>query len=179
MEDTSKTLDYQNQLRHAKRARKAGNRELALVHYKSALLFQPGDMNAMAAMAEIELALGRFSDLNQTYLAMAEHYAHGGFRLKAIALYKKLLKLPQNVTEPIGTISWKLRLAGLYGEQGFRVRQAQIILEVAASLGQEAARFTEQALGIVSTVVDPVEEKGMTKLLGDVFQGKPPVAPGK
>lgn len=159
--------EYQLRLRQAKKTRKVGHFEEALFRYRQALAIQEGDMNAMQAVAEIQLKLGCLIEATETYLTMARYYAKRGFGLKAIAMYKKYFKTPINLADtPL--LCAKLELAKVYGEQSMQVKQAQTLLEVVDFHASQVARYSAEALEVVRTITDPAEMKLMVRILRDL-----------
>ena len=88
-----------------------GKASAAIAEYRTLLRETPNDLNIINRLGDLLVREGKTAEANELFGRAAQLYAEGGFFLKAIAIYKKILKLDPNVIEP------RLRLADLYARR--------------------------------------------------------------
>lgn len=84
----------------------------------------PSDVRTLLKVGDLHAKLGNIEAANDTYRKVGEHYAKDGFFLKAVAVFKQILKL-----DP-GLIQVYVRLAELYQHLGLNseaMKQYQIV----------------------------------------------------
>lgn len=91
---------------------KAGKYDKAIKEYQKLLADDPSDMRAKLKVADIYARAKDIPNALKTYREVADQYAADNFHLKAIAVYKTVLKLAPTMTE----INEKL--GGLYHKVG-------------------------------------------------------------
>lgn len=70
-----------------------GQFEKAIVEYQKLLKADPNDIRTWLKMGDLYTRMGARKEATETYLRVAEHYKKSGFHLKAVAVYKQVLKL--------------------------------------------------------------------------------------
>jgi pilus assembly protein FimV len=70
-----------------------GNFEKAIAEYQKVLKLDPHDIRTWLKMGDLYTRMGARSEATDTYLKVAEQYRKSGFHLKAVAVYKQILKL--------------------------------------------------------------------------------------
>lgn len=89
-----------------------GQLDKALKEFERILNIDPKDLWARLKVGDIYAKLGQKESAASHYLTVAETYSKEGFNLKAIALYKQVLKFEPN------NLNIYLKLADLYSQQG-------------------------------------------------------------
>ncbi|HEX7580060.1 MAG TPA: tetratricopeptide repeat protein, partial [Thermoanaerobaculia bacterium] len=89
-----------------------GRIEPALSDYMKVLDEVPGDIGILNKVGDLLVRLSRNEESIPYFIRIAEHYAHDGFYVKAIAMYKKVNRL-----DPARLEIYE-RLAELYSKQG-------------------------------------------------------------
>jgi len=89
-----------------------GNLDKAAAQLKALVDSDPRDWNAINRLGDIYARLGSNQAANEMFGRIAEHFADNGFNLKAIAMYKKVLRLDAS---HLGAYQ---QLATLYQAQG-------------------------------------------------------------
>jgi tetratricopeptide (TPR) repeat protein len=89
-----------------------GRIESALTDYMKVLDEVPGDVGILNKVGDLLVRLNRNDESIPYFNRIAEHYAHDGFHVKAIAMYKKVNRLDPAKLEVYE------RLAELYSKQG-------------------------------------------------------------
>ena len=85
----------------------------------------PTDIRTLLKIGDLQAKLGNIEAANDTYRKVGEHYAKDGFFLKAVAVFKQILKL-----DP-GLITVYIRLAELYQQLGLNseaMKQYQVVV---------------------------------------------------
>ena len=78
-------------------ARKEYDRAIAI--YLDRIIKQPKNLNLRLALGDAYFQAGRSDDAIQEYRNLAGFYTEGGFIAKAIAIYKKILRIRPTMTE--------------------------------------------------------------------------------
>ena len=77
----------------AEKSLQKGKVDLALRDYLKVLDETPNDINILNKIGDLQVRLGKPEESIPFFLRIAEHYAHDGFYVRAIAMYKKVNKL--------------------------------------------------------------------------------------
>lgn len=85
-----------------------GNYDRAIAEYQKLVDADPRDVRTLLKIGDLYTRKGAHREATQTYERVAEHYATQGFFLKAVAVFKQILKL-----QP-GRLDISLRLAEMY-----------------------------------------------------------------
>ena len=107
-------------LKTAERYTQQGKFDAAINEFRKVLDASPNDLTVANTVGDLYARTGRNDEAIRQYQYVAEHFEGGGFRVKAIAMYKKVLKLDaDNETAA-------LRLAELYARQNLIGEAAQM-----------------------------------------------------
>jgi len=110
-----------------------GQLEKAIGEYQKLLQAEPNDIRTWLKIGDLYTRMGARKEATDTYLRVAEQYTSSGFYLKAVAVYKQILKLDPTLLEI------HQYLADSYLELGL-TSEALIQLEQLADLYQRANR---------------------------------------
>lgn len=112
-------------LAKAQKLLQKGKIEDAISEYSVVVDHDPSDIRTLLKIGDLHAKLGNIDAATETYGRVGEHYAKDGFFLKAVAVFKQILKL-----DP-GLIRIYVRLAELYQHLGLNseaMKQYQIIV---------------------------------------------------
>jgi pilus assembly protein FimV len=159
-------------LREAEKYVFQGKSQLAISEYRKIIQADPDDLLTLNTIGDLYLRLGLTEAANRTFSEVAEKYCKNNFLLKAIAVYKKILKNdPENLE--INTT-----MASLYVRQGLSLDARNQYLRVAEMLegegrSQEALEAYEKAAELDPSHT-PVQIKLASKYLtaGDKAKAK-------
>ncbi|MEO0326206.1 MAG: tetratricopeptide repeat protein, partial [Myxococcota bacterium] len=101
-------VDRNKVLSAAQKHLSRGNYDRAIAEYEKLVAADPRDVRTWLKIGDLHTRKGDAQRAGETYHRVAEHYAGQGFFLKAVAVYKQILKL-----QP-GRIDVQLRLAEMY-----------------------------------------------------------------
>ncbi len=118
-------------LRDAERLVLQGKISQAIKEYLKIVKSDPDDILTLNTIGDLHLRLGKGTEANTCFSQVAENYARNNFLLKAIAVYRKILKSdPENIaTNQI--------LASLYARHGSNVDARNQYLKVAEISARE------------------------------------------
>ncbi len=105
-----------------------GNYDRAIAEYQKLVDADPHDVRTWLKIGDLYTRKGAHREATQTYQRVAEHYATQGFFLKAVAVFKQILKL-----QP-GRLDISLRLAEMY-------ENLQLVSDALATYEQVAAAY--------------------------------------
>ena len=118
----------------------------AVQEYCKIVQHEPQDFTALNTLGDLYSRLGKTQEAVDCFLLVAEHYREQGFSLKAVAIYKKLLRLsPQ--AEGVAQ-----NLAVLYEQQGLYVEARAQYLQI-ADAARSAGR-TRESLEALRRIAD-------------------------
>ena len=86
-------FDREGTLRKAEKLLRQGKLDLAIAEYRSVIEDQPTDWNTANALGDLYFRAGQVEKAVGEYGKIADHLASEGFMPKAVALYKKILKI--------------------------------------------------------------------------------------
>lgn len=118
-------LNKVHALQEAQRTLAQGKLSQAIREYLAIIENDPSDLSLLNTVGDLCVRDNNLGEAMRLFRKLAEAYVHEGFILRAIAIYKKIIKLDPNAVEPL------LKLAELYADQ---------------SLGREARDLYAQAL---------------------------------
>ena len=98
----------------------------AIKEYQIVVDHDPSDVRTLLKIGDLQAKVGNVEAACDTYHQVGEHYSKDGFFLKAVAVFKQILKL-----DP-GLIAVYLRLAELYQQLGLNseaMKQYQIVVK--------------------------------------------------
>jgi len=122
-----------------------GQFEKAIQEYKKLVKAEPNDIRTWLKMGDLYTRMGARKEATETYLKVAEHYRRSDFHLKAVAVYKQVLKLDPtliDVYELLGDAYMSLglnsdaliqfeQLADMYQRSGRLDRMLQVLVRMA------------------------------------------------
>ena len=103
--------------RDADAAEKAGRFDKAIEALKQIVQENPRDWNTVNRIGDLYAKLNNFKAANEQYVKVARHWADDGFHLKAIALWKKVLKYDPSDLSGEGEPGRPVRAAGPRGRR--------------------------------------------------------------
>jgi tetratricopeptide (TPR) repeat protein len=86
-------FDREGTLRKAEKLLRQGKLDLAIAEYRSVIEDQPTDWNTANTLGDLYFRAGQVEKAAAEYGRIADHLASEGFAQKAVALYKKILKI--------------------------------------------------------------------------------------
>ena len=123
-----------------------GQVDRAIKEYLRVVGEDPKDVRVWLKIGDLYAKKGAKQDATETYLKVAKFYSEQGFYLKAVAVYKQILKLDPRLVEV------NLKLAELYRQLGLLSDAMQHFEMVAAHFHREGK--TTEALATVRQLVD-------------------------
>lgn len=147
-------------LRQAEKLASRGKVEEAIAEYHKVLARDPSDTSTLNRVGDLYVRLDRVDEAVKLFRRTAEHYAADGFLVKAIAIYKKILRI-----DP-GQLAIYEDLADLYQRQGLRMdarAQFEILVDQLRKRG-DLKRATEVYRRMLE--VDPDRTSSRAKLIG-------------
>lgn len=101
-------FDREEALRKAEKLLRQGKLDAAINEFRAVLAEQPSDWNTANALGDLYFRSGQVDKAVTEYAKIADHFANEGFYPKAVALYKKVLKIrpaDEHAMWQLGTIS--------------------------------------------------------------------------
>jgi len=123
-------LNRENVIRAAEKYVSKGKLEAAIKEYRKVLAENPNDPNTLNRVGDLYARIQRFDEAVRLFSQIAEQYTRDGFFVKAIAIYKKIIKL-----DPTSLTVYE-RLAELYHKQGL-LNEARTQYQVLADYYQK------------------------------------------
>ncbi len=133
-----------------------GQIDKAVKEYLRIVNEDPKDVRVWLKIGDLYAKKGAKQDAIETYLKVARFYHEQGFFLKAVAVYKQILKLDPRLVDVI------LKLAELYRQLGLMTDAMQHFESVAAHFHREGN--TKEALATVRKLVDLDPENIATRI---------------
>lgn len=139
-------LDRTKVLEAAQKHLAKGAYDKAIAEYQKLVKDDPNDVRTWLKIGDLFTRKGQKAEATQTYGRVAETYAKQGFFLKAVAVYKQILKLDPDI------IDVQLKLGEMY-------EQLALISDALATYEQVAATYakqgsSEKALATLQRMVD-------------------------
>ncbi|HSE47645.1 MAG TPA: tetratricopeptide repeat protein [Terriglobales bacterium] len=155
-------FNKQKVLAAAEKAVQQGKLQSAITEYEKVTKEDPKDLTVLNTIGDLYSRVGDSHKAAHYFKKVGDHYASDGFTVKAIAMYKKLVKLIPGETEAI------LKLAELYTQQGLYndARQQYVLVADAYMKSNEldaAAKIFQKMLEL-----DP-ENSTMQSRLADLY----------
>ncbi len=136
----------------------------AIAEYQRVVKNDPSDVLTLNTVGDLYLRLGRVSEANHVFVQVAEAYTRNNFLLKAIAVYKKILKAdPQN-------FEINQTLAQLYAKQGLSVDARNQYLHVAEICTREGKLQESLDAYEKAVAMDPANSAVQIKL-AEIYLG--------
>ena len=123
-------LNREKIVRTAEKFVARGRLEAAIKEYRKVLAENPNDANTLNRVGDLYARIERFGEAVKLFTQIAEQYTRDGFFVKAIAIYKKIIKL-----DPTSLPVYE-RLAELYHRQGL-LNEARTQYQVLADYYQK------------------------------------------
>ncbi len=133
-----------------------GQIDKAVKEYLRIVHEDPKDVRVWLKIGDLYAKKGSKQDAIETYLKVARFYHDQGFFLKAVAVYKQILKIDPRLVDVI------LKLAELYRQLGLMSDAMQHFENVAAHFHREGN--TKEALATVKKLVDLDPENIATRI---------------
>ena len=133
-----------------------GQIDKAVKEYLRIVHEDPKDVRVWLKIGDLYAKKGSKQDATDTYLKVARFYHDQGFFLKAVAVYKQILKIDPRLVDVI------LKLAELYRQLGLMSDAMQHFESVAAHFHREGN--TKEALATVKKLVDLDPENIATRI---------------
>ncbi|MEE8137879.1 MAG: tetratricopeptide repeat protein [Thermoanaerobaculia bacterium] len=118
-------LNRQKVIRAAEKLVHRGRIEAAIDEFRKVLVKYPNDTSTLNRVGDLYARLNRLDEATDLFKQTAEHFGREGFYVKAIAIYKKIIRLDPTQIEVYE------QLADLYHRQGL-VTEARAQYEVVA-----------------------------------------------
>jgi len=155
-------FNKQKVLAAAEKAVQQGKLQNAIAEYEKVIKEDPKDLTVLNTIGDLYARVGDNHKASHYFKKVGDHYASDGFTVKAIAMYKKLVKITPGETEAI------LKLAELYTQQGLYNDARQQYVQVAdqymkANELDAAAKIFQKMLEL-----DP-ENSTMQSKLADLY----------
>lgn len=99
-------------LEHAKKLVTEGKFDRAIVEYEKLMQLDPDDLRVKIKIAELYVKRKQIQDAIRVYIDIASKYSDGGFYLKAVTVYKSILRLNPSLVDV------NIALAELYEKMG-------------------------------------------------------------
>lgn len=134
-----------------------GSFKRAIREYQKIVKAHPDDVRTLQKVGDLQARDGQTEAAVETYNEVADHYVAQGFFLKAVAVYKQLLRIAP------GKLEARLRLADLYV-------QLSLIRDALANYQQVADRYLEMGwidayLGTLERVIEVDPENPSSRIL--------------
>jgi pilus assembly protein FimV len=123
-----------------------GQTDRAIKEYLKVVNDDPKDVRVWLKIGDLYAKKGAKAEATETYMKVAKFYSEQGFYLKAVAVYKQILKLDPRMVEV------NLKLAELYRQLGLLSDAMQHFERVAAFFHREGK--TQEALATIRQLVD-------------------------
>lgn len=140
----------------ARRYVEKGQVDKAIKEYLRVVREDPKDVRVWLKIGDLYAKKGAKAEATETYLKVAKFYSEQGFYLKAVAVYKQILKLDPRLIEV------NLKLAELYRQLGLMSDAMRHFEMVAGHFHREGK--TKEALATVRQLVDLDPENVATRI---------------
>jgi pilus assembly protein FimV len=140
----------------ARRYADKGQLDKAIKEYLRVVDDDPQDVRVWLKIGDLYVKKGAKREATETYLRVAEFYSGQGFFLKAVAVYKQILKLNPRLVEV------NLKLAELYRQLGLMSDSMQHFEMVAGHFHREGK--TKEALATVRQLVELAPDNVATRI---------------
>ncbi len=159
MDEKSKIIDK------AQKLLQKGYLDKAIAEYKRVVEKYPKDTTIRLRIGDLYVKIGKKDDAIKEYGEVAKMHTRGGFNLKAIAVYKQILKLDE------GQMDIHFKLAALYTDQGL-IADAVASLSVLVSFYEKKGN-ADDAIDVLKRMitVDP-QNIGVRLKLADYYKTK-------
>jgi tetratricopeptide (TPR) repeat protein len=118
-------FDREGALKKAEKLLRQGKVDLAIAEYRSVVNDQPSDLNTANTLGDLYIKVGQVNKAVAEYARIADLFAQEGFFPKAVALYRKILKIKPDEEKAI----WQLGVISAH--QGLLVEARSAFLTLA------------------------------------------------
>ncbi|MBT8494272.1 MAG: tetratricopeptide repeat protein, partial [Deltaproteobacteria bacterium] len=140
----------------ARKYRDKGQKDKAIKEYLKVVREDPKDVRVWLKIGDLYAQKGAKQEATETYQKVAKFYSEQGFYLKAVAVYKQILKLDPR------TVEVNLKLAELYRQLGL-ISDAMAHFEKVAGFFHREGK-TKEALATIRQLVDLDPENVATRI---------------
>ncbi len=157
-------MDKSKYFAAAEKAAQKGQIDKALEAYEYILRADPNDLKALTRLADLQLKEQHFEKAIESFSRIGELYSRDGFYSKAVAIYKRILKIDRLPSRSL-LITAHEKLAALYGQLGLisdAMNHFAIVVDFYDQVGEK-----EQLLSTLKKVsdLDPQNIENQLKLL--------------
>jgi tetratricopeptide (TPR) repeat protein len=158
-------VDREALVRSAEKYVQRGKIDAAIKEYRKVLAEYPSDANTLNRVGDLYARLEKFDEAVKFFTQIAEQYTKDGFFVKAIAIYKKIIKL-----DPTSLAVYE-RLAELYWRQGL-INEARTQYQVLADYYTRHSNATS-AITIYQKMAEVEPENPSYRLkLAELYQSQ-------
>jgi tetratricopeptide (TPR) repeat protein len=152
------TFNKIHALQEAQRTLAQGKLSQAIREFLAIIENDPSDLSLLNTVGDLCVRDNNLSEAMRLFRRLAEAYVREGFILRAIAIYKKIIKLDPNAIEPL------LKLAELYADQSLP-REARDLYAQALALCQRDNQ-KERAIEVMRKMVssEPANKAHLLRL---------------
>jgi tetratricopeptide (TPR) repeat protein len=140
----------------ARKAVEKGQLDKAIKEYEKVVKEDPSDVRVWLKIGDLHAKKGSKQEASATYQRVAEYYRDQGFFLKAVAVYKQILKIEPQL------VDINIKLAELYRQLGLMSDAVQHYEMVAAFHHREGK--TKEALDTIRQLVELDPENVATRI---------------
>ncbi|HSI06372.1 MAG TPA: tetratricopeptide repeat protein, partial [Myxococcota bacterium] len=139
-----------------------GQIDKAIREYQRLVEEDPKDVRTLLKIGDLQTRIGSNSEATTTYGLVAQFYSEQGFFLKAVAVYKQILKLDPNLIET------NLKLADLYHQLGLMSDAANQYRQI-SQLYEQSGRV-EDSIKVLQRMVELDPENVASRIkLAEVY----------
>jgi tetratricopeptide (TPR) repeat protein len=135
----------------------------AITEYQKLIKEDPTDLPLVNTLGDLYVRVGNVAEAVKCFARMAESYDNGGFIVRAIAMYKKVVKTDPTQISPL------VRLADLYLRQGLVSEARNHFLQVADNYLKRGA-FEEAAIILKKIIEADPDNPALEERLAEVYQ---------
>jgi tetratricopeptide (TPR) repeat protein len=122
-----------------------GQFEKAIVEYRKLVKEDPNDIRTWLKMGDLYTRMGARKEATDTYIRVAEHYKKSGFHLKAVAVYKQVIKLDPTLGEVYEMLADAYMSLGLTSEALIQLEQLADMFQRAGNSDRMLAALQRMA----------------------------------
>jgi tetratricopeptide (TPR) repeat protein len=123
----------------------AGKFDKAILEYEKLVREDPADIRTWLKMGDLYTRMGSRGDATATYIKVAEQYQKAGFHLKAVAVYKQILKIDPTLVDVYEMLADAYLHLGLTSEALIQLEQLADIHQRTGQTGRMVEALTRMA----------------------------------
>ncbi len=135
----------------------------AITEYQKLIKEDPTDLPLVNTLGDLYVRVGNVAEAVKCFARLAESYDNGGFIVRAIAMYKKVVKTDPTQISPL------VRLADLYLRQGLVSEARNHYLQVVDNYLKRGA-FEEAAIILKKIIEADLDNPVLEERLAEVYQ---------